>query len=391
MRYVGTAISIRQAFKEVKGFEWEGEYRAAARAAIKELLEGRMEQYIDEHLEEMELNGIADRRNGKYERHIVTESGDVVVAVQRTRLTSAREVLKGFGRRSAVVDRMILECFVLGLSTRKVGRALAGVLGEKVSAGTVSTIAKQLDGAVAAYHRRGLQNRYQFLLFDGVVLKSRTGAGSRKRVVLVALGITQEGKKEVIDFKLADGESQGAWESFLNDLYRRGLTGEGIELIVVDGGKGLLAGLEVVYGTIAVQRCWAHKTRNVLKHVRKADQEEVKRDLHKISHASGMREAQKMFRRFALKWREQYPKAVECLQKDIEALCNFLTIPDSSRWRHIRTTNAIERRFVEVRRRTRPMGVFSDRTSMERILYAVFTYENTKAGICTPFLLTHNS
>jgi transposase-like protein len=90
MRYVGTALSIRQAFKEVKGFEWEGEYRAAARAAIKELLEGRMERYIDEHLEEMELLGIADRRNGKYERQVVTETGDVVVAVQHTRLTSAR-------------------------------------------------------------------------------------------------------------------------------------------------------------------------------------------------------------------------------------------------------------------------------------------------------------
>jgi putative transposase len=391
MRYVGTALSIRQAFKEVKGFEWEGEYRAAARAAIKELLEGRMERYIDEHLEELELQGIADRRNGKYERHIVTETGDVVVAVQRTRLTSAREVLKGFGRRSAVVDRMILECFVLGLSTRKVGRALAGALGEKVSAGTVSTIAKQLDEAVAVYHRRPLKHRYQFLLFDGVVLKSRTGAGSRKRVVLVALGITPEGKKEVIDFKLADGESQGAWESFLNDLYRRGLSGEGVELIVVDGGKGLLAGLDLVYGTIPVQRCWAHKTRNVLNHVRQADQQEVKRDLHTISHASGSREAQRMFRRFVLKWSEQYPKAVACLQKDIEDLCNFFTIPDSSRWRHIRTTNAIERRFVEVRRRTRPMGVFSDRTSMERILYAIFTYENTKEGTATPLLLTHNS
>lgn len=255
MRYVGTALSIRQAFKEVKEFEWEGELSGStARAAIKELLEGRMERYIDEHLEEMELSGIADRRNGKYERHIVTETGDVVVAVQRTRLTSAREVLKGFGRRSAVVDQMILECFVLGLSTRKVGRAVAGALGEKVSAGTVSNIAKQLDEAVAVYHRRPLKQRYQFLLFDGVVLKSRTGAGSRKRVVLVALGITLEWKKEVIDFKLADGESQGAWESFLNNLYRRGLTGAGVELIVVDGDKGLLAGLDLVYGTIPVQR-----------------------------------------------------------------------------------------------------------------------------------------
>jgi len=391
MRYVDTAISIRQAYKEVKAFEWEGDYRAAARKAIKALLEGRMEEYIEDHLEEMELQGIADRRNGGYERHIVTEAGDVVVAVQRTRLKSAREVLKGFGRRSVVVDRMILECFVLGLSTRKVGRALLGALGEKVSAATVSRVSRQLDGAVEAYHRRRILNRYQFLLFDGVVLKKRTGAGSKKRVVLVALGITKEGKKEIIDFKLAAGESQGAWESFLNGLYRRGLSGEGVELIVVDGGKGLLAGLDLVYGGIAVQRCWAHKARNVLNRVRKSDHEEVKKDLHRISHATGIKEAQRMFRRFVLKWREQYPKAVECLEKDIEHLVNFFAISDSLLWRHIRTTNAIERRFVEVRRRTRPMGVFSDRTSMERILFAIFTYENVKAGIGTPLLLTQNS
>jgi transposase-like protein len=391
MRYVDTAISIRQAYKEVKAFEWEGDYRAAARKAIKALLEGRMEEYIEDHLEEMELQGIADRRNGGYERHIVTEAGDVVVAVQRTRLKSAREVLKGFGRRSVVVDRMILECFVLGLSTRKVGRALLGALGEKVSAATVSRVSRQLDGAVEAYHRRRILNRYQFLLFDGVVLKKRTGAGSKKRVVLVALGITKEGKKEIIDFKLAAGESQGAWESFLNGLYRRGLSGEGVELIVVDGGTGLLAGLDLVYGSIPVQRCWAHKARNVLNRVRKSDHEEVKKDLHRISHATGIKEAQRMFRRFVLKWREQYPKAVECLEKDIEHLVNFFAISDSLLWRHIRTTNAIERRFVEVRRRTRPMGVFSDRTSMERILFAIFTYENVKAGIGTPLLLTQNS
>jgi len=391
MRYVDTEISIRQAFKEVKGFEWEGDYRAAAREAIKGLLEGKMLEYIEDHLEEMELQGIADRRNGGYERHIVTEAGDVVVAVQRTRLKSAREVLKGFGRRSVVVDRMILECFVLGLSTRKVGRALLGALGEKVSAATVSRVSRQLDGAVVAYHRRSIGNRYRFLLFDGVVVKKRTGAGSKKRVVLVALGITKGGKKEVIDFKLAAGESQGAWESFLNNLYRRGLSGEGVAVIVVDGGTGLLAGLDLVYGSIPVQRCWAHKARNVLNRVRKSDHGDVKKDLHCISHAAGIKEARRMFRRFVLKWRESYPKAVECLEKDIEHLVSFFTIADSSLWRHIRTTNAIERRFVEVRRRTRPMGVFSDRTSMERILFAIFNYENMKEGISTPLLLTQNS
>ena len=102
---------------------------------------------------------------------------------------------------------MILSCFVLGLSTRKVAQALLPVLGEPISATVVSRVAKSLDGAVEAFHRRPLKKKYRFLVFDGVVLKRRSGAGAIKRVVLVALGITPEGKKEVIDFLIAPGES----------------------------------------------------------------------------------------------------------------------------------------------------------------------------------------
>jgi transposase-like protein len=338
-------------------------------------------------MEELELT---DRRNGGYTRHILTEMGDMPLVVVRTRTMSAKEVLKAFSRRSPAVDRLILGCFTLGLSTRKVGEALLPLLGERVSASTVSRIAKQLDAAVDGYHRRPLENRYQFLIFDGVVLKKKTGAGSAKRVVLVALGITHEGKKEVIDFRLASGESQEAWEGFFSDLYKRGLTGEGVEFIVVDGGKGLLSACGLVYSSISLQRCWAHKDRNVLSYVRKADHKAVKDDLHKISHAKGRKEAEKMFRAFVFRWSREYPKAVECLRKDIDDLLTFFRIPDPNVWSKIRTTNAIERRFVEVRRRTRPMGVFSDRTSMERILYAVFTYENWKEGTRTPLLLTQN-
>jgi putative transposase len=390
MREVWTKRSIRQAIQEVKEFEWEGDYRPAARVALKEILEKRMATFLDEHLVEMEELEIEDRRNGSYQRHVLTEMGDIVLAVLRTRTMSAKEVLKAFGRRSPSIDRLILGCFTLGLSTRKVGEALLPLLGERVSASTVSRVAKQLDVAVDAYHQRPLENRYRFLIFDGVVLKKRTGAGSTKRVVLVALGITPEGKKEVIDFRSVQGESQEAWESFFNDLYKRGLTGEGVELIVVDGGKGLLAGIAMVYSPLPVQRCWAHKNRNVLSSVRQADHEAVKKDLHKISHAKGRKEAEKMFRSFVFSWSRKYPKAVECLRKDIDSLLTFFTVPDPNVWDQIRTTNAIERRFVEVRRRTRPMGVFSDRTSMERILYAVFSYENWKEGTRTPLLLTQN-
>ncbi len=383
--------NVRQAMREVKAFEWEGDYRPAARQAVKEVLEGAMRAAASEHLEAMATEGTPDRRNGTYPRHVLTEIGEVTVAVARTRTYSANDVLVRYGRRSAPVDQAILDCFVLGASTRKVGRILRPLLGETVSAATVSQVAKRLDELVAVYHRRPLMRRYRFLLFDGVVLKRKSGAGAQKRVVLVALGITPEGRKEVIDFLVAQGESQAAWEAFLHDLYRRGLREEEVELIITDGGAGLLAALPLVFPRVPVQRCWAHKTRNVTAKVREKDRAAVKRAVHCISHAPNERGAQKALAAFAREWNDTYPAAVACVMKDTESLLAFYRIKDPNRWKEIRTTNAIERRFVEVRRRTRPMGVFADRTSMERILYAVFTYENHKEGTNAPLLLTQNS
>ena len=144
-------------------------------------------------------------------------------------------------------------------------------------------------------------------------------------------------------------------------------------------------------GQAPVQRCWAHKSRNILDRVRKADRDRFKRDLHRISHAATRVQARAAARRLVQRWNSHYPAAVRCLVQDLDALLEFLRFEDRA-WRQAtRTTNAIERRFVEVRRRTRPMVVFSDRTSMERILFAVFTHLNHQEGTSAPFLLTHNS
>jgi len=389
--------SLPQAFEVIKQMNvndesWESDYRVAGRTSLQAILEQQMRERVSWYLEQMARLGGADRRNGSFSRHLVTELGDIELQVPRTRRYSAISVVRAYARRASHVDQMILACFVLGISTRKVAHALLPVLGEPVSATTVSRVARTLDRAVAAFHRRPLRRRYRFLIFDGVVLKRKTGAGAVKRVVLVALGITPEGNKEVIDFFIAPGESQTAWESFLSDLYRRGVVEEGVELIIVDGGTGLMSALPLVYPRIPLQRCWAHKNRNVLNYVRKGDHRAVKADLEAISHARGVGEAQGALRRFKARWQSTYPRAVQCLLKDEEHLLSFLGIKDSSLWSQIRTTNAIERRFREVRRRTRPMGVFSDRTSMERILYAVFSYENLQQGTGTPFLvLTQNS
>jgi transposase-like protein len=229
------------------------------------------------------------------------------------------------------------------------------VLGEAVSATTVSRVSRILDASVAAFHRRPIRRTYQFLFLDGVVLKRRTGIGSVKRVVLVALGMTKDGKKEVVDFTIAHGESQAAWDAFLSDLYRRGLRTNGLEMIVTDGGKGLLAALPFVYPGIPTQRCWAHKTRNVLNHVRKADHEDVKKDLAAISHAKGLQKAQAALKRFAHTWGILYPKALASLKESEEELLAFFTIKDLTLWSKIRTTNLIERRFRELRRRTRAL------------------------------------
>ena len=308
-----------------------------------------------------------------------------------TRRYSPTEVVRAYARRTREVDRVILAGFVLGLSTRKVGETLLALLGRSVSPSTVSQVAKTLDAAVAAFHRRPLQNRYQALMLDGVVLSRKTGAGALRRPVLVALGLRHDGKKEIIDFRLAASESAAEWEKFLADLYRRGLTGEGLEMICVDGGAGLLAALPMIFPGIAVQRCWAHKIRNVLDKVKRADQPAIKRALHKIMNAANAPAARAAARKFANRFEAKYPAAVACLRNDLDELLTCFRYKSEGQRRKVRTTNAIERRFREVRRRTRPMGTFQDRTSMDRILFAVFTHENKSQGVSTPFLLTQNN
>jgi len=391
-----TIRSLPAAFEVMKGMqaqglEWGEGYRPLARAAVIDVLEGRMAETIEDRLAEMAARGAADRRNGSYDRHLLTELGDIALAVPRTRTFSAHGVLRAYARRVDEVDRMILACFVLGLSTRKVGEALLPVLGRPVSPTTVSQVAKRLDVAVAAFHARGLANRYTALMLDGVVLARKTGAGAVRRPVLVALGLRPDGRKEVIDFRLASSESAAAWETFLGDLIRRGLTGEALDMICVDGGAGLLAALPTAFPGIPVQRCWAHKIRNILDKVRKAERPELKRGLHAVMNARTRPRAQAAARRFADRWNDIHPRAVRCLRDDLDELLTCFRYKDLAKRRQVRTTNAVERRFREVRRRTRPMGVFQDRTSMDRILFAVFAHENLTQGVSSPLDLTHNS
>jgi len=391
-----TITSLAMAFELVKrmradGLDWSEGYRPLGRRALAAIIEGRMAESVDAWLDGLGEGDPPDRRNGVYRRHLLSELGDIELSVPRTRRFCPSRVLRAHARRAPEIDRVILAGFVLGLSTRKVGETLLALLGRPVSATTVSRVAKTLDAAVAAFHARALENHYTALMLDGVVLARKTGAGALRRPVLVALGLRPDGSKEIIDFRLAASESAAEWERFLTSLYRRGLTGEGLDMVCVDGGSGLLAALPTALPGVPVQRCRAHKIRNVLAKIKAADHDATQRALRDVMNAASEHAARTAARRFADRFAAKYPQAVACLRNDLDELLTCFRYKSPTLRKRMRTTNAIERRFREVRRRTRPMRTFQDRTSMDRVLFAVFAHENNSQRTGAPFLVTHNS
>jgi putative transposase len=180
-----------------------------------------------------------------------------------------------------------------------------------------------------------------------------------------------------LGFVQAKGESFEAWEGLINSLYNRGLKGENLKLIIIDGHGGLRSALSIVYPHVPIQRCWAHKLRNVSNYLKKAYQEDCINDARRIYKAKSKHLATAEFKNWKKMWNRKAPNAVHCLEKDLEELLNFFDTP-KNHWIRVRTTNVIERSFREVRRRTRVFSCFSNKQSCERIIYAIFTYLNNK-------------
>lgn len=154
-------------------------------------------------------------------------------------------------------------------------------------------------------------------------------------------------------------------------MFRRGLEGKNLALIVTDGCAGLAAAIQTVYPRAKHQRCWVHKMRNILQRVKKTDYKEVKRSAQAIYQAVDIKTARLLVKEFRMRWVKQYPAMVKQLEKDLPELLSFMSFP-KNQWKQLRTTNVIERCFVEVRRRTRPMVCFVNVGSVDRIIYSIF-------------------
>lgn len=362
--------------RELRESFW-GDLYGQTRLAWKQFWEAESARERDSYMkcgwhDRMAPEERSDYRNGYYERDYVTRLGTIRLRIARTRGKSfIPKGLEKFQRRAEDVAILIREAFLRGISTRQVGRIVATFTGEPVSAQTVSKLTRNLDDAVEQFHQAPLQEEWAYLFLDGVSLRMRR-AGTRKRVhMLVAYGVKQDGTRHLLAFLRSSGESQQAWEGLLQDLYRRGLMGSRLKLIVTDGCAGLAAAIEVVYPRVAHQRCWVHKMRNILEKVRKRDYDSIKQEAQAIYQAPHRKAAEESFRRFSAHWRKQYPAVVRCLERDLPQLLAFYSFPRHL-WRKLRTTNVIERVFVEVRRRTRPMVCFVNVASVDRIIYSIF-------------------
>jgi len=315
-------------------------------------------------------------RNGFYEREYSTIVGPMRLRVARSRKKGfLPKGLEAFQRRDGRVTTLIREAFLRGISTRNVGQVVGSLIQEPVSAQTVSTVAKSLDRTVKQFKQARLQDEWVYLFLDGVSLRVRRPAGRKRVQMLVAYGVRADGSRQLLAFLRTRGEGQANWEGFLQDLYRRGLEGRKLQLIVTDGCPGLAAAIQTVYPEAEHQRCWVHKMRNILEKVRKRDYDGVKQSAQAIYLANNRQQARYAFQRFQRDWKEKYPSVVRRLEKDLPELLTFFNFPRHL-WRKLRTTNAIERCFVEVRRRTRPMVCFVNVESVDRILFSIFSRFN---------------
>jgi len=353
--------------------------RNGARALLTQAVEAEVAALLSCHADKLMDDGRQRlvRHGHLPEREIMTGIGPVTVrcprvrdrvgeGAERIRFSSA--ILPPYARRSKSLEVLIPVLYLKGISTGDFEEALIALLGKDaggLSASTISRLKEAWAEEHAHWSKRDLSaKRYVYFWVDGIHVQARLEDAAQ--CLLVIIGATPEGKKELVG--LTDGvrESAQSWRELLLDLKRRGLA-MGPELAVADGALGFWQAVEEVWPLTRGQRCWVHKTANVLNKLPKSQQSKAKRALQEIWMAETKNDALMAFDAFVETWSIKYDRAVDCLIKDRDALLAFYEFP-AEHWKHLRTTNVIESSFATVRHRTvRSKGCLSNKTALAMI------------------------
>ncbi len=309
-------------------------------------------------------------RNGSYTRDLVSSTGRIEdLKVPRDRAGAFHtQVFERYGRYEPEVAEALTEMFVSGTSTHKVGKVAEKLLGAAPSASAVSRLNQTLTEQYEAWRERPLQTHYRVVYLDGIHFTVRHGAKTDATIILTALGVDLEGGREVLALRACAEESKDGWNCLLQDLRTRGVSH--IDLMVTDGHDGLLAAISSLFPTTLRQRCLVHKQRNVMNAIPRREQQEVSTELTGIWKQEKKEDALLNLAAFKAKYQKRYPEAVRSLCEDEEHLLTFYAFPQVMH-RYIRTTNAIESFFSNVRQRTDQIDAFTSETSCLTIVWAV--------------------
>jgi len=353
--------------------------RSGARALLAQAVAAEVAGFLESHADKLTDDGRQRlvRHGHLPEREIMTGIGPVAVRAPRIRdrvgtgeerIAFSSAILPPYARRSKSLDVLIPILYLKGISTGGFEEALAALLGKDAGGLSASTIARLRDAWAdehARWQKRDLSvKRYVYFWADGIYVQARLEDDAQ--CLLVIIGATPEGNKELVG--LTDGvrENAQSWKGLLLDLKRRGLV-IGPELAIADGALGFWQAIEEMWPKTRGQRCWVHKTANVLNRLPKSQQSKAKRALQDIWMAETKNDANAAFDAFVENYAVKYDKAVACLTKDREALLAFYDFP-AEHWKHLRTTNPIESTFATVRHRTvRSKGCLSNRTAIAMI------------------------
>ena len=347
-----------------------GEVRKQVRKVFIDAAESEFRSFVGAERYERS-NGRKDQRNGSRSRDMVTEIGTLSeLPIPRARKGNFLPSFFGrWQRTQKKVIQIVAEMFLRGVSTRKVGKLSKAIWGKGFSPAAVSVFNGQLKEDFLQWMNRPITTPIRYLFLDGIALKVRRKWISRE-MLLCAIGITEDGKKEFLGFVLGGTESSASWDFLLRHLLQRGMRPEDLALITIDGSKGLKSALSNLLPGVAIQRCIVHKLWNTTGTTPWSLRAVVPAEAKRIFYAPNEQEARALFQAFKERWAKEAPKAVECIEKDIEELLAFYKLP-FRHWILIRSTNVIERAFKEFRRRVKIMETFPTEESCQRIMFAL--------------------
>lgn len=367
-----TGISTRSALEEV--------LREGAKKLLQEAIENEVVEYIQlfQKIKNQKNQRLVTRNGYLPERGVLTGIGSINVRQPRVRdkregASFSSKILPKYKRRTPSLEAAIPELYLRGISTNNFPDALAALLGENAAGLSATNITRIKEVWEREYHswqkRRFDDTRYVYIWADGIYFNIRLDKD--RPCMLVLIGATVDGRKELIGIHDGVRESKQSWKDFLQNLKSRGLSIEP-SLAIGDGALGFWSALEEEYPGCRHQRCWVHKTANILDKMPKSVQPNAKRMIHEMYLSPTKEKALKAYDEFISHYSAKYPGATKCLEKDKDQMFNFYDFP-AEHWQHIRTTNPIESTFAMVRHRSRQTKGCGSRIATLTMVYKLGT------------------